>query len=164
MYLNVFYNYCLDLTDVFSDYLWNLCQALALKRFETQRFDRLFLILLHILKMSYMPACLPAPFHKPYLSLGKQCFWAQAVCKILSQSDWFSEDWGKTNGQCCVTVFTNSESPVLLLHFDHISDLSVLHDSVTPVKMICMVIGRSRNANLLLYCCRALNLQYPQLI
>lgn len=41
--------------------------------------------------------------------------------------------------------------PVLLLYFDHISDLSVLHDSVTLVKIICMVIGRSGNANLLVY-------------
>uniref|UniRef100_A0A668R979 Oligodendrocyte myelin glycoprotein a n=1 Tax=Oreochromis aureus TaxID=47969 RepID=A0A668R979_OREAU len=51
---------------------------------------------------------------------------------------------------------TKSKSWALLLHFDHISDLSVLHDSVTLVKIICMLTERRRNANLLVSCRRAL--------
>lgn len=51
---------------------------------------------------------------------------------------------------------TKSKCLVLLLHFDHISDLSVLHDSVTLVKIICMLTERRRNANLLVSCRRAL--------
>lgn len=51
---------------------------------------------------------------------------------------------------------TKSKCLALLLHFDHISDLSVLHDSVTLVKIICMLTERRRNANLLVSCRRAL--------
>lgn len=51
---------------------------------------------------------------------------------------------------------TKSKCWALLLHFDHISDLSVLHDSVTLVKIICMLTERRRNANLLVSCRRAL--------
>lgn len=74
------------------------------------------------------------------------------------------EQRGKQMDNVASLPLTNSECRVLLLYFDHISDLSVLHDSVALVKMICMVTERSRNANPLLHCRRASKHRHSPLI
>lgn len=73
---------------------------------------------------------------------GRNCWWAEKTKN------------NNNRGPFCITSF--SKLWVLPPYFDHISDLSVLHDPVELVKIICMVTERWRNANVLVYCCTAL--------
>uniref|UniRef100_A0A3Q2PSJ6 Oligodendrocyte myelin glycoprotein a n=1 Tax=Fundulus heteroclitus TaxID=8078 RepID=A0A3Q2PSJ6_FUNHE len=53
----------------------------------------------------------------------------------------------------------NNECLAPLAYFDHISDLSVLHDSVALVKIICMATERLRNANFLVFLLQSIEAQ-----